>query len=153
MYYVIVILFLVVCPALSVVAEASGASHPVNLLVLIGKWYVFWAVGIRGFTAGVWQVIRPRFTAEEIFRIRNPESHAIVREVGFGNLSMGLLGICSLYRTGWIVPAAVVGGLYYGLAGLGHVFQKGKNAMEQTAMFSDAFAFLVLAAFVVKSLA
>jgi hypothetical protein len=62
---------------------------------------------------------------------------------------MGTLGIWSLYRPGWIVPAALVGGLYYGLAGLLHAFRKGKNAMEETVMISDAFAFLVLLVVVV----
>lgn len=100
MYYITVVLFMLVCPLLFAVAEASGAHHSESLLFLIGKWYVFWAVGIRGSSAGLWQALRPQFTAEKIFGIRNPESHAIVREVGFGNLSVGLLGICSLFRAG-----------------------------------------------------
>ena len=72
--------------------------------------------------------------------------------MGFANLSMGLLGICSVFRPGWIVPAAIVGGLYYGLAGVGHIFHKSKNAKEDTAMISDGFVFVVLAVFVLKSL-
>jgi len=150
MYVVIVILLMFVCPALFVVTEAAMSRHTVSVYFLIAKWYVFWAVGIRMFTAGVRQVLQPAFTAREIFGIQSAESYPIVREVGFGTLSMGTLGVCSLYRPGWIVPAALVGGLYYGLAGLLHVFRKGKNAMEQTAMTSDAFAFLVLLVVVVR---
>jgi hypothetical protein len=44
-----------------------------------------------------------------------------------------------------------VGGLYYGLAGLGHVFQKSKNAKEYMAMVSDGFVFLALTAFLANS--
>lgn len=153
MYIAIVILLMVVCPALSVAIEVSASHHAVNLVFLVGKWFVFWAVGIRMLTAGIRQTLQPQFTAGEIFGIRNPEAHGIVREVGFGNLAMGTLGICSLFRPAWIVPAALVGGLYYGLAGLGHIFRSDKNAIEQTALFSDAFAFLVLLVFVVRSLA
>jgi hypothetical protein len=109
----------------------------------VAKWFVFW-FGIRLFIAGVRQVLQPGFTAREIFGMQSAESYPIVREVGFGTLSMGTLGICSLYRPGWVLCAALVGGLYYGLAGLGHVFKEGKNAMEQTAMISDVFAFFVL---------
>jgi hypothetical protein len=49
---------------------------------------------------------------------------------------------------GFRVPAAIVGGLYYGLAGLGHAFRGERNAAGQTAMLSDFFIFAVLAAFV-----
>jgi hypothetical protein len=93
-------------------------------------------------------VIQPQFTAEEIFDIHDRASLVIIRELGFANLSMGFLGMSSLLRPGWVVPAALVGGLYYGLAGLGHVFQKGRNAKENIAMISDIFIFLVLVAFV-----
>jgi hypothetical protein len=64
--------------------------------------------------------------------------------VGFGNVSMGVLGICSVVRADWIVPAAIVGGLYYGLAGIGHISHRNKNAKEYVAMISDGFIFLVL---------
>jgi hypothetical protein len=50
------------------------------------------------------------------------------------------------------VPAALVVGLYYGLAGLGHVGVKEKNATEYTALVSDAFACFILLFFVAKSL-
>jgi hypothetical protein len=96
------------------------------------------------------QALQPRFTAGAIFGTRSAESHPIVREVVFGNLAIGTLGICSLYHPGWIMTAAAVGGLYCGLAALGHVIRKGKNAMEQTAMISGAFAFFVLLVIVVR---
>src|SRR5580704_14536861 len=152
MYFAIVILLLLIFPLASVTTEAVLSRHTVSVILLIGKWFVFWAVGVRLFIAGARQVIQPRFTAEEIFGLADRGVFPIVRELGFANLSMGLLGICSLVRSGWIVPAALVGGLYYGLAGIGHVFQKEKNAKENIAMVSDGFIFLVLLAFVVSSL-
>jgi hypothetical protein len=133
--------------------DAAFSAHIASTIFLIGRWFAFWAVGVRLFIAGARQVIEPRFTAEEIFGIRDRASFAIVREVGFANLSMGVLGICSVFRVGWVVPAALVGGLYYGLAGAGHIFRKGKNAKEYTAMISDLFVFLVLMVFVLNSLA
>lgn len=147
MYFATVILLLVVFPGASVAIEAIRAPHPSDFMPLVGKWFVFWGVGIRLFLAGARQVIQPRFTAEEIFRIRGTEPLAIVRELGFANLSMGTLGTCILFHTGWTEPAAIVGGLYYGFAGLGHVRQANKNAKEYIAMISDGFIFLVLLAF------
>ena len=152
MYFASVILLLLVFPAISVAVEGGLSHHTMSAVFLIGKWFCFWAVGIRLFAAGIRQVIQPQFTAEEIFGIRESGALPIVRELGFANLSMGLLGICSLARAGWIVPAAIVGGLYYGLAGAGHVSQKNRNAKEWMAMVSDGFVFVVLLVFVVKSL-
>jgi hypothetical protein len=48
---------------------------------------------------------------------------------------MGALGICSVFRPEWVIPAAIVGGLYYGLAGLGHLPQKNKNAKSTQPWF------------------
>jgi hypothetical protein len=153
MYFVLIIFLLLVFPLASVIMDAAFSAHIASTIFLIGRWFAFWAVGVRLFIAGARQVIEPRFTAEEIFGIRDRASFAIVREVGFANLSMGVLGICSVFRVGWVVPAALVGGLYYGLAGAGHIFRKGKNAKEYTAMISDLFVFLVLMVFVLNSLA
>jgi hypothetical protein len=150
MYIVLVILVMFICPALWVVAASITSHHTVSVYFLIAKWYVFWAVGIRLFTAGVRQVPQPAFTAREIFGIQGAESYPAVREVGVGTLSMGTVAICSLFRPGWIIPAALVGSLFYGLAGLLHVLRKGKNVMEQTATISDAFGFLVLLVVVVR---
>ena|SRR5271155_822046 len=120
MYFAVVILLLLVFPVASVITEAVFSPNAVNVILLIGKWFVFWGVGVRLFIAGLRQVIQPEFT--------------------------------SLARSDWVVPAAIVGGLYYGLAGAGHIPQKNKNAKEYTAMVSDGFVFLVLAVFVLKSL-
>jgi hypothetical protein len=152
MYFAVVILLLLVFPMISITVEALWSAHTLSVEFLIGKWFVFWGVGVRLFIAGARQVTQPRFTAQEIFGLGDRGVFPIVRELGFANLSMGLLGICSLVRSGWIVPAALVGGLYYGLAGAGHVFQKKRNAKENIAMVSDGFIFLVLLAFVVSSL-
>jgi hypothetical protein len=152
MYFFSVALLLLILPAASVAIEAALYPRAFGLIFLIGKWLVFWAVGIRLFLAGARQVIQPQFTAEKIFNIYDQSSLPIVREVGFGNLSMGLLGICSIFRPGWVVPAAIAGGLYYGLAGIGHAMQKTRNAKKNMAMLSDEFVFLVLLGFVLKSL-
>ncbi len=96
------------------------------------------------------QVARPEFTAGSIFGIKDPASHAIVREVGFGNLAMGTLGLASLAVPQWVVPAALAGGLYYGLAGVGHMMRGERNAKEQVALISDLLIFALLAVFVVS---
>ena len=150
MYFASVLLLLLIFPLASFFAEVLRFGHSIPELSLIGKWFIFWAVGVRLFLAGVRQVLQPSFTAIEIFGIHEPKALAIVRELGFANLSIGLLGIGSRWHKGSLIPAAFVGGLYYGLAGLGHVPRPHKNAKEYTAMISDGFAFLVLLSFVLS---
>ena len=142
MYFALIALLLLILPAASILAEKLLSVHTFGVVFLAGRWFVFWAVGVRLLLAGLRQILQPRFTAEEIFAIRDPASFAIVREVGFGNLSMGILGICSIVRFEWIVPAAVVGGLYYGLAGMGHLLRSDRNTKEYIALISDFLSFL-----------
>jgi hypothetical protein len=148
MYFTAVLFLMLVLPAASVAVEALRAPGAADLMLLIGKWFTFWAVGVRLFLAGVMQALRPEFTARSIFDIKDESALAVVREIGFGNLAMGTLGLASLAKPGWIVPAAVAGGLYYGLAGIGHVFRKTRNLKEQIALVSDLAIFALLAAFV-----
>jgi hypothetical protein len=148
MYFTAVLLLMLVLPTASVAFEALPAPGAVDLMALVGKWFTFWAVGVRLFLAGVMQVLRPQFTARSIFEIKDERALAVVREIGFGNLAMGTLGLAILTKPGWVVPAAVAGGLYYGLAGIGHAFRKTRNLKEQIALVSDLAIFALLAAFV-----
>lgn len=149
MYVASIIVLLFVLPALSVVVDALWLGGSADLVQLVGKWFAFWAVGVRLFVAGVRQVVQPQFTAREIFAVQDPGALPIVREVGFGNLSVGALGVLTLLKPDFLVPAAIVGGLYYGLAGLGHVVRGHRNLAGQAALVTDLFAFVVLAVFVV----
>jgi hypothetical protein len=53
MYFVTVILLLLVLPVGSVIAEAAFSGHSASTISLTGKWFVFWAAGVRLFIAGV----------------------------------------------------------------------------------------------------
>jgi hypothetical protein len=150
MYLASIFLLMLVLPAAGVVVEALWFGTAADIMLLVGKWFVFWAVGVRLFIAGVRQVAQPQFTAESIFEIKDRAAFGIVRELGFANLSTGTLGLASLAVPAWVVPAAIVGGLFYGLAAAGHAFRGKRNFNEQTALISDIFAFVVLAVFVVS---
>jgi hypothetical protein len=147
MYFVSVLLLLLIVPAACTAAEALVRGAP-DLLWLVGKWFTFWGCGVRLFIAGIRQTMQPAFTAGEIFKLDDPAAHPLVREIGFGNLAMSALGLISLAVPGFLVPAAIGGGLYYGLAGIGHVLSTERNAKEQVALVSDFWIFLVLAVFV-----
>ncbi len=148
MYFAAIILLMLVLPGVSVAAEALREPGSADLVWLIGKWFTFWAVGVRLFSAGLTQSLGPQYSARSIFDIKDQSALAIVREVGFGNLAIGSLGLASLVKPGWLVPAAVAGGLFFGLAGLGHLFRERRNFKEQVALISDLVIFLLLAIFV-----
>lgn len=136
MYYAIAWGLMLVIPALSVVIEAMMTSST-DLVWLIAKWFVFWGVGIRLLTAGVKQVVQPGFTARTIFRMESPDAEKLVTEIGFGNLAIGLVATLSLAFPAFVVPMALTGGLFLGLAGIKHIGNTGRTGEENTALLTD----------------
>ena len=51
-----------------------------------------------------------------------------------------IVGTLSLFFAGWALPAALVGGVFYLLAGLNHALQRHRTKLENTAMFTDNVA-------------
>ncbi|RZL91071.1 MAG: hypothetical protein EOP82_13810 [Variovorax sp.] len=145
MYLVVVTGLMFVFPLLSIGIDASTAGAPLDMM-LVAKWYVFWAVGLRLLVAGVRQILQPRYTAESILGIKGDEALLLVRELGFGNFAIGVVGSLSLFFPGWVIPAALVGGIFYGLAGVNHALQAHRSAKENIAMAFDLFAAVVLLA-------
>jgi hypothetical protein len=136
MYIAAVTLFMFLLPLLSVLTEIVVNKNHTALIALIGKWFVFWAIGIRLLTAGIRQVIKPGLTAEGILGIKDKSSWTIVRELGFANISMGLAGIISLWQLSWRPAVALIGGLFLLLDGAQHMTKK-RNFEENVAMYSD----------------
>ena len=152
MYLLMIVALMFVLPVASVLIEHALAGG-VDIVLLIGKWFVFWAGGIRLLLAGVRQVARPAFTARTIFESDDPATQKVVQELGFGNLSLGLISVLVLLRPDFMLPAAIATGLFYGLAGFKHVGNTGKNSHELAATVSDLFVFAVFAGVVIDRLA
>jgi hypothetical protein len=145
MYFAIVVLLMAVLPIGSIGIELIVGHTEPDPVMLVGKWFVFWSVGVRLALAGLRQIFNPTFTAQTIFGVKENAALTIVQELGFGNLSIGFLGCLSLANPRWIVLTAIVGGLFYGLAGIKHLTNSDRNATESIAMISDLFIFVVLA--------
>lgn len=143
-YLVSLLLLMFIIPVASVWFDHSGG---VGLMEAVGKWFVFWAVGVRLFLAGLRQATNPLFTLKEIFYIQEPEGQVIVRELGFANVCFGLLGIIALFVPAWRPAAAFAGGLYMGIAGIFHLIKKPVTANEWIAMLSDIYILLIMAAY------
>jgi Family of unknown function (DUF6790) len=145
----VVVLLLGVLPVLSIAAEMLTA--PGDLIFLIGKWFVFWGIGVRMVLAGMRQTFNPEFTAGDIFQSEDDGAVKIVAELGISNLSIGVLGALAVFQPDWVPAAALCGGLFYGLAGAKHVVNRGRNRKQDVAMISDLAIFAVLAIYLAVS--
>jgi hypothetical protein len=143
MYLPMVISLMVVLPIASIVVEVF-LLHRAFSAEIARRWFVFWAVGVRLLTAGLSQIIRPRFTAEEILGMRSEEALFFVRELGFANTAVGVAGVACVVARGWSLPLALVGGVFYGLAGFNHALHEERNRLQDIAMVSDLFVAAVL---------
>ncbi len=149
-YLLVVLASTLIFPALSVLTECLVNKIQPLSFTLVGKWFIFYAVGFRLLLAGVMQIMNPVFTAKEIFHIQDTSSYAIVRELGFANLCFGLIGILSLFLPQWRIVSAFGSGLYYGIAALNHFIKRPTGANEMVALVSDIFVFVVLLVYIIK---
>ncbi len=152
MYFVMVIGLMVVAPLASIAVELAVAQGNADLLFVVGKWFLFWGAGVRLFVAGVSQVIRPQFTAQNILGETTAAANLVVQELGFANLGIGAASIAGAWVSGWAVPVAIVPAIFLTAAGLRHIAKKGKNSKELLALATDLLVGLVLVVFVVGML-
>lgn len=149
-YIVVVSVLTFVLPLLCSIGQILINKDVSFSFDLFGKWFIFSAVGLRLFIAGIKQTTDPAFTAKEIFHLDNPESFPIVRELGFANLCFGIVGIVSLFLPPWRVVSAFGSGLYYGIAGLQHFIKKPAGVNEKFALVTDIIIFGFLFVYFVK---
>jgi hypothetical protein len=145
MYIAAVVGFMFVLPVACTVGEVLVRHAPLSL-VLFGGWFVLWAVGVRLLLAGLRQIFQPRYTAQVILSLKSEESLILVRELGFANVAIALIGIGSTVFPSWRPAGALAGGVFYALAGGNHVLQPHRGKLENIAMASDLWAAAVLLA-------
>ena len=147
MYAAIVVLTMFVLPAVSILADL-GLHPAASIILLVGRWFVFWGVGVRLGLAGLRQFLQPSFTARDIFGITGDAALPLVRELGVANFATAVVGLLSLPIPSFTLPIAVSAGIFYGVAGVRHALARTRTLNENIAMLSDLFLFAVLAAFV-----
>ncbi|WP_236983417.1 DUF6790 family protein [Mycobacterium kiyosense] len=121
--------------------------------IVLGVWWAFWGVGTRLFVAGVSQLVNPGRTAQGILGIDDSSAELVVHELGYANLSMGLVAMLSAFAGSWGVLGSIPGAVFLGLAGLRHVARRGKNRDEVVATWTDLLVFVVVSAGAVMTFA
>ena len=143
-YFISVSIMIIVIPTIGFLSEHMIQNAPL-LFDLFAKWFIFSAVGLRLFVAGLRQSINPAFTTKEIFHIENAQScFPIVRELGFANICFGVIGIVSLFKPEWREVCAFASGLYYALAALLHILKKPAGTNESFALWTNLVIFGIL---------
>ena len=144
------VLIMLVFPTISLLIDWYLNPSGTEMILNIGKWFIFWAIGVRLFTAGLSQILRPAFTAEVIFHSKNKEFYVLIRELGIANSCSGITAIISMFVPQWRIPAAFIGGLFLGLAGIQHVIRKPENPNEQIPMISNIIIFIIMLIYLIK---
>lgn len=140
-----------VLPAFGFIAEHFKTGTALTF-DLFSKWFIFSAVGLRLFLAGIKQVKNPEFTAKQIFHLDSSDSFPILRELGFANICFGLVAIVSLLKPGWRIVSAFASGLYYGIAGVQHGLKKTSGINEKFALWTDLIIFILLLIYFIKTI-
>ena len=148
MYLLAVVLLMALLPISSIGLDHFLFQRSVPIVVLVGKWFVFWAAGARSFLAGVRQLFQPRFTAEKIFGLTSSDALPFVRELGVANLATGTVGMLSLVKPSFVPPIAIVAAIFYGIAGVRHLTEREKNLNQNVAMITDILVSLVFIAYI-----
>ena len=151
MYIAIVVLTMLILPLASIAIE-HGVDPDIAVAALVGRWFVFWSVGVRLGLAGLRQIFQPAFTAREIFHAESDEVLPLVRELGIANSAAGTVALLSLWNASLVLPSAIYAGVFYGAAGVIHVVGRDRSRNETIAMASDLFIAAVLAILVVSVL-
>lgn len=149
MYIALVLLQTLILPLISggIHLAVSGGDPA----VVFGIWWAFWGVGSRLLVAGISQVVNPARTAQGILGIEDAGAELVVHELGYANLSMGLIAMVSAGAAlcgadgVWGIVGAAPGAVFLGLAGLRHVAKRGKNRDETVATWTDLLVFAMVA--------
>ncbi len=142
-YLIFLLLLDLIFPVASVLSDHT-LNHVIIDPALVGKWVLFFSVGLRLFIAGCVQVLVPGFTAAKIFRFRHKESYAVIRELGFGNISMGVIGMLSLAKVEWRGITSIAAAIFFGFAGIQHLVRKPDSFNEILAMVTDQLVFVLM---------
>jgi hypothetical protein len=147
MYLAVIALTMLLLPVASIVIEHALIPAE-SLIFLVGRWFVFWSVGVRLALAGLRQFFQPTFTAKEIFHMSD-EVLPLVRELGVANVATAAVGLLSLLFPSFVVPVAISACIFYGVAGIRHLAERNRSRNQTIAMASDLFLFAVLAGYLI----
>ena len=113
------------------------------------KWYIFWTIGFRALTTGAMQFLNSSYTME-LLQV-SEESKIIIMELGFAQFGIGLIGILSICKKSFRVPAIITYGIFMLGASIIHIVRfTTANAEEIVSLAGDLFVLVIAVVYFVQ---
>ena len=113
------------------------------------KWYIFWTIGFRALTTGAMQFLNSSYTME-LLQV-SEESKIIIMELGFAQFGIGLIGILSIWKKSFRVPAIITYGIFMLGASIIHIVRfTTANAEEIVSLAGDLFVLVIAVVYFVQ---
>ena len=136
-------LLLTALPVLSVAYEYHFAQAALTG-ALIGKWFAFWAIGVRLMLAGCTQLASRRSKSRDVFAARE-DSKIVKKATGVADIVLAAMGFLCFEIGEASLLATITLGIYMGLACLQQDFKKPATITGWINMVYDLIVFAVIA--------
>jgi len=118
-----------------------------QLIDLSCKWFLFWAIGFGGLSAGLMQTFNPTYTAN-LLNVQTNDM-IIIRELGLLQFAVGLTGMLSIKFPYFRKPAAISYGVFILGAAILHIARLGTINIEEIVSLLDDIWIVAVAVLVV----
>ncbi len=142
-YLLTTALFVILFPVISICGEAIIKRISVDP-GLTGKWFIFWVAGVRLSFTGIKHIYRRGAAPAAFFYGEKKENFLMIRELGFANITIGVMGMLSVVNSNWRQIAGLAAAIFFGLSALQHFFIKPVNGKEMAIMVTDIIVFAIL---------
>lgn len=134
--------FFTAIPLVSAVYE----SHLLKINMdagIVGKWFIFWAVAVRFLVTGFLQVLRQGKGRSVVLTQSNSGQNMAKMEGLVKMFLAGLAFLCVVKGSGSLL-AAIIAGIYIGLAAFQHDFKRPATIEGWIEMIFDMLVFIVI---------
>ena len=102
---------------------------------ICGKWLAFWVIGFGGISVGLMQALNPAYTAN-LLGVQMSDM-IIVRELGFAQTGIGIIGLLSIRLHSFRKPAAIAFGIFILGATIIHLTRLGYVGFDEIVSLAD----------------
>ncbi len=118
-YNLFLLLTCTLFPIITAIIDIKTSNNKFDDYNIWYKWFLFWTIGIRLFLIGIKKVIYPLFYIKKVYKSYCNQPN-IIRDFGFSYISIGILGILSIFNRSWQFPTFITGLILYSLIGLNY---------------------------------
>ncbi len=108
---------------------------------LIGKWFIFWGLGVYLLASGIVHMVRPLADLNRFYGSKDQVARGMVRKLGIAKITMGVAGILSLFNGQLLEITALMTVVYFGMTTLWYFLRKADPAYEAFTLVSDLMLF------------